>query len=75
MRNTNKMLTIYTPEDCPKWIKKKCEDITETEEGVRLTTYKPSKEIIYYIVCSFISVSTVIHLCQELEQQQLKIKK
>lgn len=68
------MIQIYTPEECPKWIKIKCEALTETESGTRFTTYKPSDEIIYYIVYKGVIVSTIIHLCQELEEQQLKMQ-
>lgn len=66
------MLQIYDPTKCPEWVKEKCKDITETKDGTRYTCYKPSKETIYYLVYSNISISTVLHICQQLEEQTLK---
>ena len=69
---TGIMIQIYIPEDCPEWIKGKCEKITETKNGARYTTYKAyGTEIVYYIVYKGISVSVVLDLCQKLDEQQL----
>ena len=68
------MIHIYTPDECPKWIKEKCEALTETKDGVRYTCYKESKAPIYYVVHQGINISTVLYLCQQLEEQTFKLE-
>ena len=72
LKTTGMILQIYSPEDCPQWIKEKCENLTETKNGARYTTYKAhGTEIVYYTIYKGVSVSVVLDLCQKLDEQQL----
>ncbi|MGB0896932.1 MAG: hypothetical protein ACPGRW_06390 [Flavobacteriaceae bacterium] len=66
------MIHIYAPSECPKWIKDLCEKGHLSKSDTRYTTYEPSSEIVYYVVYKKIPVSTVLHICQELDTQMFK---